>query len=78
VDFKMTPENLRVNYQKKLVFHQYFICDKYANIHTCFDITGQITRGRYKEGYGTEFEVRVKSFLVTNSCNMSCYIKTSV
>jgi len=31
----------------------------------------------YEEGYN-ETEVRVKSFLVMNECNMSCYIKTSV
>jgi len=51
--------------------------NKYTKLHTCFDIARQIAWVRYEEGYN-ETEGRVKSFLVLNECNLSCYIKTSV
>jgi len=42
-----------------------------------FDIARQIAWVRYEEVHN-ETEGRVKSSLVTNECNLLCYIKTSV
>jgi len=48
--------------------------DKYTKKHSCFYIARQIVWVRCEKGY-SETEGRVKSFLVTNECNLSCDIK---
>jgi len=45
--------------------------------HTCFDIARKIALIRNEEGFNSTFSL-VLSFLITNSRNLSCYIKTSV
>jgi len=48
-----------------------------TKLHTCFEISQQIELVRYEEGFKLTLRL-VVFFLVTNSCNLSCYIKTSL
>jgi len=47
------------------------LCEKYKTTSICFDIA----LVRYEDGFNSTFGL-VVFFLITKSCNPSCYIKT--
>jgi len=67
----------------KFIQKLFYITEKHVTYvintkpHTCFNIARQIVLVRYEEGFNSTSGL-VVSFLITNSCNLSCCIKTSV
>jgi len=46
--------------------------------HTCFDIERQIALVRYEEGFNSTFGLVVSFLIITNSCNLWCYVSKQV
>jgi len=65
-------ENIEIKRFSILVFQILYLIYMYKTTH----LVQQIARDRYEEGFNSTFGL--VSFLLTNSCNLSCYIKKSV